>query len=238
MVSIVVPAYNEQEIIEYFIHDLEKKISLSQPWELVVVDDGSSDRTGEILDTLARTYGNICVLHHEQNRNIGGALRSGFSAANGDIIVTMDADMTHPPELVIDLVDELRNYDVCAASRFIERGRMINVPSYRVHISRFANLFFRILFLSPLKDNTTGFKAYKAHVLKSIVLHEKGFPIQLEIVTCLLMKGASFTEISLVLTNRELGSSKLNYFKVIPDYVLCILRLFAGRWLHALGILR
>jgi dolichol-phosphate mannosyltransferase len=138
--------------------------------------------------------------------------------------------MTHPPELMAEMLKALRHSDVCVASRFIRGGGMLNVPLHRVIISRLANILYQILFLSPVKDNTSGYKAYRAAFLRSIEIEEKGFAVQLEIVTKLLRKKARFTEIPFVLANRELGTSKLRYLKAIPHYISRVIRLLFIRW--------
>jgi dolichol-phosphate mannosyltransferase len=143
----------------------------------------------------------------------------------------MDADMTHPPHLMREMVDALRNCDVCVASRFVGNGGMVNVPWYRVLISRFANVVYQILFLSPVKDNTTGYKAYRSGVIKSVDIQETGFAVQLEIMTKLLKKNARFAEIPFELINRKLGTSKLRYLKAIPHYLRHVLHLLSIRWL-------
>lgn len=231
MITVVIPAYNEEEVIKKLIEDLEEKISVNQALEILVVDDGSTDHTGKILDQLSRVYQNLRIVHHQVNQSLGGALRTGIRAATGDIIVTLDADMTHPPELMAKMVESLRDNDVCVASRFVRGGGMVNVPRYRVVISRLANSAYRFLFHSPVMDNTTGYKAYRAELLKSIEIEESGFAVQLEIVTKLLRKKARFTEVPFLLTNRKLGRSKLRYLRAIPHYVTRVMQLLLVRWL-------
>jgi dolichol-phosphate mannosyltransferase len=230
MITVVIPAYNEEEVISKLIEDLEEKISVNQELEILVVDDGSTDHTGEILDRLSHEYRNLRVIHHKVNQNLGGALRTGIHAARGDVIVTLDADMTHPPELMEKMVETLRDFDVCVASRFVRGGGMVNVPRYRVVVSRIANIAYQFLFHSPVKDNTTGYKAYRVELLKSIEIEEPGFSVQLEIVTKLLRKRARFYEVPFLLTNRKLGSSKLRYLKAIPHYVRRVMQLLLIRW--------
>lgn len=230
MITVVIPAYNEEEVIKKLIEDLEEKISVNQALEILVVNDGSTDHTGEILNQLSRRYKNLRVIHHQVNQSLGGALRTGIHAASGDIIVTLDADMTHPPELMAKMAETLRDYDVCVASRFVQGGGMVNVPRYRVVISRIANTVYRFLFHSPIRDNTTGYKAYRAELIKSIEIEELGFAVQLEIVAKLLRKRAKFNEVPFLLTNRKLGSSKLRYLSAIPHYVKRVMLLFLVRW--------
>ena len=231
MVSVVVPAYNEEDVIEQCITSIVQNAPGEQEWEIIVVDDGSRDRTPEILATLCTRFPNLRVVTHRVNKNLGSALRSGIENARGDIIVTMDSDLTHPPELIWPMIESLTSFDVCVASRFIPGGGMRNVPSHRVLISTFANTMFRLLFGSTVWDNTGGFKAYRADVLKSITLDETGFAVQLEIMTKLLRKKARFVELPFLLMNRELGTSKLRYMRAIPKYLKRVLHLLIIRWL-------
>jgi dolichol-phosphate mannosyltransferase len=230
MITVVIPAYNEEEVIKKLIDDLEEKVSVNQELEILAVDDGSTDHTGGILDRLSLEYRNLRVIHHRVNQNLGGALRTGIHEASGDLIVTLDADMTHPPELMAKMVETLRDYDVCVASRFVRGGGMVNVPRHRVVISQFANILYQFLFRSPIKDNTTGYKAYRAELIRSIEIEEPGFAVQLEIMTKLLRKRVRFNEVPFLLTNRKLGSSKLRYLSAIPHYVKRVMLLFLVRW--------
>jgi len=230
MISIIVPAYNEEGCIEQFVREIERAIQIDEEWECIIVNDGSIDHTGQILDRLAKEFGNLHIIHHAVNRNIGGALKTGIEAARGRIIITMDADLTHVPTFVPKLVKGSEHADVCIASRFVKGGGMEGVPLYRTLLSRIANVGFRILFFSPVRDNTGGFKAYRAELLKSLDIQERGYVVQLEIVTKLLRRRASFKEIPYVLPCRTVGVSKLRYLKVIPQYLRSIFKLFIYRW--------
>ncbi|MBI2069777.1 MAG: glycosyltransferase [Elusimicrobia bacterium] len=230
MISLLAPAYNEEDVIREFVRSIYAKVSLQEDWELIIVDDGSMDRTGAILKELAGEHPNLRVVTHARNQNLGGALKSGIAAAKGRIIVTMDADCAHPPELIGAMTAALANADVCAASRFVPGGGMLRVPIHRRAMSRLANFLYRVFFLSPVKDNTGGFKAYNASLLKSVAIEEHGFAVQLEIMTKLIANKARFTEIPFVLTNRDLGISKLNYVTAVPGYLKRVLILLIQRW--------
>ncbi len=231
MVSVVVPAYNEEDVIEQCVTSIVRNVPADQEWEIIVVDDGSRDRTPLILSTLSTRFPNLRVITHPENRNLGGALQTGIANARGDVIVTMDSDLTHPPELIAPMIDSLKPFDVCVASRFVPGGGMENVPPHRVLISKFANTMYRWLFHSSVRDNTGGFKAYRADILKSISIDETGFAVQIEIMTKLLRKKARLVEIPFLLVNRELGESKLRYMRAIPKYLKRVLHLLAIRWL-------
>lgn len=229
MISLLAPAYNEEDVIREFVASL-MGLSLQEDWELVIVNDGSTDKTGAILSELSGTCPNLRVVTHKKNKNLGGALKSGFAVARGRAIVTMDADMTHPPALIGHMVAQLQDNDVCIASRYVTGGGMKGVPLHRRFMSRLANILYRLLFLSPVWDNTGGFRAYRAQAIRDFVIEERGFVVQLEIMTKLLKRKARFKEIPFVLKNRDLGFSKLNYLQTLPVYVGRVWRLLALRW--------
>jgi dolichol-phosphate mannosyltransferase len=230
MISIIAPAYNEAEGIEQFVREMERAVQLKEEWECIIVNDGSHDKTGELLDKLTEEFRCLRVIHHTVNRGIGGALKTGIEAARGQIIITMDADLTHAPAFIANLVAGSQNADVCVASRFVKGGGMEGVPFYRVLLSKIANWGYRLLFFSPVQDNTGGFKAYRAELLKTLDVQERGYVVQLEIMTKLLRRHASFEEIPYILTSRTIGVSKLQYLKVIPQYLRSIAKLFLYRW--------
>ena len=231
MITILIPAYNEEAIIEKCIHKIIKDVYLKEGYELLVVNDGSKDKTREILGKLLKKYKRLRVINHAINKGLGAALRTGFKNAKGRIIVTMDSDLTHPPYMINQLISKLTpDTDVVLASRYVKGGGMKNVPLYRVIISIFANKFFAIILGTKVKDITSGFKAYRSEVIKSIETKEKNFEVQLEIMVRLIKKHARFKEIPLVLVNREEGESKFNFFNAIPKYALNIIKLFIIKW--------
>lgn len=231
LISIIVPAFNEEDVIADFIHDLEKKVHLKPTWELVIVNDGSSDKTAEIVNTLARKYQNIRLVTHEVNKGLGAAIATGIQSAAGEVIVHMDADMTHPPELIPALVKAVQQgADAALASRYVAGGGMENVPGWRVALSVAANTCFRIFLGLPVKDTTSGFRAYKASTVKPIRIERPGFAVQLEMSTKLAKRKARMVEIGFILVNRKQGSSKFRFFKMIPKYFVNILGLFWYRW--------
>ncbi len=226
MISIIAPAYNEQETIRDFI-DTFKKIGdfKNLDYELIIVNDGSKDNTFNILKELKERDKQLRIKNHKTNLGFGAALKTGIEAAKGNIIVTMDSDLTHPPSFVKKLVSylEKNNLDVCVASRYIKGGGMKNVPFYRVVLSRFANLFF-FIFLCPVKDVTSGFKAYSKKI-KEIKIENKDFSVQIEIMTKLAKEKVKFGEIPFILVNREKGQSKFKFLKMLPKYTLNVLKL-------------
>lgn len=231
MISVIVPAYNEEAVIEDLVKAVKKtRIEKKEKYELVIVDDGSIDKTASIVRKLSKKNKKIRLVSYKPNRGLGGALKAGIKAAKGDVIVTMDSDLTHPPELIPRLVEELRktNSDVCAASRYVKDGGMENIPEARIWLSKSANIVLSILF--PLKDVSSGFKAYKADRIKNLKLDHNDFSFQFEIVVKLAKKKAKFCEIPFILRSREKGESKfkpMSYVRYIPSLIkLVSYRLF------------
>ena len=161
---------------------------------------------------------------------IGAALATGFAAIPDGIVVTMDADLSHPLDLLPELVAGCETADACYGSRFVPGGGMVGVPLWRSAISRIANIILRAAYRSPTRDLTTGYRAYRADGVHDLDLVGEGFETQLEITIRLIAAGKTITEVPLVLTTRVAGESKMRYFRLIPPYALMALRLLGLRW--------
>lgn len=227
-VSLVVPAYNEEEVIELF---ATAALAAMEPgWELLIVDDGSTDATPGILRRLAGGDPRVGVVTHDRNRGMGAALATGFRQASGDVIVTMDADLSHPFELVPRLVSACTRADAAYGSRYVPGGGMEGIPWKRAAVSRVANLGLRVVFGTHVRDLTTGFRAYRAEAVRGLPLAGTGFETQLEISVRLAAAGRRIAELPLVLAGRAAGASKMRYAKLVPRYGRMVLRLLAVRW--------
>ncbi len=222
------PAYNEEEVLGRYVGAV---VAVLQPgWELLVIDDGSADNTGDIADRLAATHPQVRVVHHPHNRGLGAALATGFAEAAGDVIVAMDADLSHSPAQIPELVTACAMADAAFASRFVPGGAMEGVPALRRWISRIGNLAFRLVFWSPVHDMTTGFRAYQADVARALTITSSGFEAQLEVAVRLIQRRARIVEVPLRLRTRAAGMSKMRYLSLLPDYARAVLRLLRVRW--------
>ena len=228
-VTILAPAYYEEDAIDQFVNAVMPH--LEDDWEILVVDDGSADSTPQRLEALAAANPRLRVVTHEQNAGIGAALATGFAAIPDGIIVTMDADLSHPLDLLPELVAGCATADACYGSRFVPGGGMVGVPLWRSAISRVANVILRAAYRSPTRDLTTGYRAYRAEAVHGLDLVGEGFETQLEITIRLIAAGKTITEVPLVLTTRVAGESKMRYLSLIPAYGLMSLRLLGLRWL-------
>jgi len=226
--TILVPAYNEALVIRDFVETIAP--SLPPGAELLVVDDGSIDETPHILGELAAGVPALRVVTHEVNRGIGGALATGFASAAGDVIVTMDADLSHPGELVTRLADGCRVADAVYGSRYVAGGGMEGVPGWRMAISRFANAVIRSLLRTSVRDLTTGMRAFRREVVRDLRIDATGFEAQLEITARLLAAGRRIDELPMVLRNRSAGESKMRYLRLAPRYARTLTRMLGVRW--------
>ena len=230
MITLLVPAYNEDAVIERLLRGLRERVQLPEDYEILVVDDGSTDATPGLLDAWSARDSVVRVIHHPRNQGLGAALQTGFHAARGRVIITMDADLTHPPELIGPLAAACDTVDVAVASRYVPGGGMAGVPAWRVAVSRVANTLFQLLFATRLRDITAGFKAYRAERVRGLALVSRGFEVQLEITVRLLKAGATTCELPYTLKNRELGASKMRYLRLLPRYARALAGLFRYRW--------
>jgi dolichol-phosphate mannosyltransferase len=208
IVSIIIPTYNEKEnlpnLVEMIFIELHKN---DLEGEVVVVDDDSPDGTGKIADHLKKKY-NLKVLHRKDKRGLSSAVLDGFEIADGDIIGVMDADFSHPPERIPELVEPIkkRKADMAIGSRYIPGGDIINWTIKRKIVSRGATLIARPL--TKIKDPMSGFFFFKKEVIEGVDLSPKGYKICLEII----VKGnhKKVIEIPYTFRDREIGKSKLN----------------------------
>ncbi len=227
-VTILAPAYQEEAVVGQFVE--AALASLLPSWELLIVDDGSTDGTADTLSRLEEADPRLRVVTHERNRGLGAALASGFAAARGRIVVTVDADLSHPLELIPRLVAACNDADAAFASRFVPGGGMVGVPWLRAWLSRIGNLVFRLLFWTRLRDLTTGLRAYRTDLVRRLGFRAKGFEAQLEISVRLIRRGAHIAEVPLLLKDRAAGTSKMRYLPLIPKYGTTVVRMLWVRW--------
>lgn len=228
-ITILAAAYQEEEVIGPFVGAMAGVLGDGD--ELLIVDDGSTDATPTLLARLSGEHAALRVITHERNRGLGAALATGFAAATGDVVVTMDSDLSHPADLVPALVAACESADAAYASRFVAGGGMEGVPAMRAWISRVSNAVARFLLRVPVRDMTTGFRAYQRQALEALSLRGTGFEAQLEITVRLVDRGARIEELPLMLRTRAAGESKLRYLPLLVPYSGMAIRMAALRWL-------
>jgi len=201
------------------------------PYEIIAIDDGSTDGTADILRKLGKDYP-VVLLVHKQNKGYSAAVRTGLEnaikrATDESVIVTMDADMTHDPCYIPSMIKKISEYDIVIASRYVPGGKQLSVPNYRVILSKSISLLARIVFGIPAKDVTSSYRCFKASLLKKMskkfgenFISSKGFECALEILIKAKNCGARMIEVPFVLDySKKQGRSKMKVAQTIVDYI-------------------
>ena len=218
MLSLIIPTYNEAQNIKKLLEEI-KNILDGKRFEIIIVDDNSPDGTAEI----AREFINLLAIRviKRKKRGLATAVVRGFKEAKGDFIGVIDGDLSHPPAVLLDLLQKIKNYDIAIASRFAEGGNVEKWPINRKVLSKIA--VFLTKPLTKVKDPLSGYFIVKKEVIENANLQPAGYKILLEI----LAKGnyKNFVEIPYVFRNRLFGKSKLN-LKEYFLYLIHILKLY------------
>ena len=204
LLSVVMPAYNERETIEEIIR---RVLAVPVRLELIVVDDASTDGTRDILQELARTLP-ITLLSQPQNRGKGAALRAGFAAVGGDIVVIQDADLEYSPEEYPSLIELIcaGRADVVYGSRFIGRHRAFLFTHYLGN--RVLTGLTNVLYNTMLTDMETCFKAMRVDVLRSMTLRSDRFGIEPELTAKIFKRGYRVYEVPIPYDGRGYEEGK------------------------------
>ena len=206
-VSVVCPFFNESGILEHAIRTLVDRLcTLDVTWELIVVNDGSVDGSGEIAERLAREFPQLRVLGYRYNRGRGHALRTGIAAARGEIVVTTEIDLSWGENIVQELVAEMRAHpetDIVVASPHLPGGGYRNVPAKRVWLSRIGNQVIRACMSNATTMNTGMTRAYRRNVIQSLPLFADGKEFHLEVILKATEFGLHIREIPALLEWKE-----------------------------------
>ena len=243
-VRIVLPAYNEADNLPALLGALQETMADNLlAYEVVVVDDGSRDHTADVVETWAAELP-LVLVRHAVNQGLGATLRDGLQTAleragARDIIVTMDADATHMPGLIVQMVRMIgEGYDVVIASRYRAESRVYGVPPLRRVMSRAASVLMRIVFpIRGVRDFTCGYRAYRADVLQRAVdryhgefVNQEGFQCMVDILLKLRPMRLIFGEVPLLLRyDRKGGLSKMQIGRTARNTLLLLLRRRLGR---------
>lgn len=210
---VVVPTYDE---IDNLAAVLARTRAAVPDLDILVVDDGSPDGTGELADRIAAADPAVHVLHRTSKDGLGRAYLAGFGWAlerGYDAIGEMDADGSHPPERLPALLASLARVDLVIGSRYVPGGRVRGWPWRRLILSRGANAYTRIMLRLPITDATAGFRFYRAEVLRALRLDgvsSAGYCFQVDLAWRSWLAGFRIGEVPIVFTEREYGRSKMD----------------------------
>lgn len=231
---VIVPTYNEIENIQTIYTRIMRATGHA---DLLIIDDGSPDGTGRLADRLAAKNKRVRVLHRAGKLGLGTAVITGFRWAlekGYEVVVTIDADLSHDPAYIPQMLELIGEYDLVIGSRYVKDGGMVNWSLPRLMISLFANFMLKRILGIQQSDCSGGFKAYRAELLRRIgpeKIISRGYVFYVEILYRALKAGARVKEIPIIFVNRGKGKSKLGMNEVV-GYAVNIFRL---RWLTWVG---
>lgn len=234
-IAVVIPTYNERENLPKITAQL---MALPLDLRLLVIEDNSPDGTGQVADELTQQYpGRVSVMHRTGKLGLGTAYISGFKqllATDADAIGQMDADFSHPPEKLLEMITALQDVDIAAGSRYIPGGSLDEKwPFWRKALSGFGNIYARSILGISLKDVTGGFRLWKRQTLEAFPLDEikaNGYVFQVEMAYVAQKLGFRFKEIPIHFNERIYGQSKMN-FRIQIEAALRVWEL-PGRYRH------
>ncbi len=229
-VVVVVPTYNERPNIEALALGI---LSQGRQYQVLIVDDGSPDGTGDLAEALAANHpGRIEVIHRAAKGGLGPAYVAGFRRAleiGPELIAQMDADFSHDPDALPHLVACAQARNLVIGSRYVSGGRVAGWPWWRRVLSRMGGAYARLVLGVPVADLTSGFKVWRPETLASIEidrLRSDGYGFTIEATWRALRLGNSVAEVPIVFTDRVAGASKLSRRIVLEAAVL----VWALRW--------
>jgi dolichol-phosphate mannosyltransferase len=215
---LVIPTYNEAENVERIVRAAGAELDRLLPgdYRLLVVDDNSPDGTGRIADALAAELDRLEVLHRPAKAGLGHAYKAGFARAlegGAEQVIQMDADFSHDPRYLAELLSAAAEADLVLGSRYVEGGGVRDWGALRRLISRGGCLYARTILRTGVRDLTGGFKCIQRRVLETIDLdtvRAEGYVFQIEVTYRALLAGFAVREVPIVFRDRTAGTSKMS----------------------------
>ena len=233
LLSVVIPARDEEDCIASTVEHLHIELRLRNvPHEIIVVDDGSADRTWKILQELAAKFPELHPVQNNSQHGFGAAVVQGLEAMKGDAVVIMMADESDDCRDVVRYWEKLNEgYECVFGSRFMKGGGVIDYPRFKLFLNRLANLFLRILFNIRLNDTTNAFKAYRKTVIDGCrPLISPHFNLTVELPLKAIVRGYSWTVIPITWRNRRHGAAKLKIKEMGSRYLFVCLYVWLEKY--------
>jgi len=220
---VIIPTYNERENLPTLVREI-----LARPlYRVMVVDDQSPDGTGEVADHLAAEFpGRVEVVHRTGKRGLGRSYLDAFGLAirqDVEVICHMDADLSHDPKYLPDLVEAARDHDLVIGSRYLHGVSVVNWPLRRLILSRFANRYVRAITRLSVHDCTSGFRCWRRDALARIPLDRivsDGYSFVVELLFEASRLGCRVAEVPIVFVERRQGTSKMSKAVLIESVIM------------------
>lgn len=235
LISLVVPVYNEADNIGPFLRGVEAEVR--EPHEVLLVYDFPEDTTLPAVAALRPPCPNVRLVPNALGRGVLNALKAGFRASRGDVVVVMMADRSDEPKDVAAMARLVRQgADVVAGSRYVRGGRQVGGPFLKRALSRTAGLSLHLLAGLPVHDATNNFRAYSRRVLDEIPIEgAAGFALALELTLKAHWRGWRLAEVPTTWHDRTAGQSRFRLFAWLPHYLRWYVRAVRHAWLGAGG---
>ena len=234
-VCVVIPTYNEAQNIERIVRAVAVELDRIVPgrYRVLVVDDGSPDGTGQLADRLSQELAPVAVVHRAAKDGLGRAYLAGFAWAlrsGADLVIEMDADFSHDPGYLPDLLAAAEQADLVLGSRYVEGGGVRDWGLARRLISRGGGLYARLILRVQVRDLTGGFKCIRREVLEAIDLNSvsaEGYVFQIEVTYRAHMAGFRIREVPIIFRDRTAGTSKMSA-RIAAEAIWLVPRLRTG----------
>ena len=227
---IIIPTYNEIDNIKPLTEAIFSVVP--KEVEVLIVDDGSPDGTGQLADNLAQANSRIHVLHRPKKMGLGTAYVNGFKwglERPFDALIEMDADFSHDPKYLVKMLELLGNHDVAMGSRWVKGGGTQNWGIGRKVISKGGSFYSRMILSAPIRDFTGGFNGWRRKVLEAVelgTLRSDGYSFQIELKYRAFVRGFKMVEFPIIFEDRKVGKSKMSRKIVIE----ALGRVWGFRW--------
>ena len=217
-ISVVVPAFNEQDNIIDTVERIEA--NLRGEHELIIINDHSTDRTGALVREMIQKYPNLKLVDNLRSRGFANALRTGFDSARNEAVIPVMADLCDDLGTIQEMLARIeQGYDVVCGARYIKGGARLGGPKLKAFLSRFAGRSMHFLVGIPTNDLPNSFKMYRKNVIEIIASRSGGFEISMEMVLKAYFYGFRITEVPTVWRERTKGKSSFKVFKMLPNYL-------------------
>ncbi len=234
--TVIIPCYNEAEgvpALRAALQPVIERLMADGGAEVVFVDDGSTDGTGDLLREAFADAPFVRILAHPRNLGLGAALRTGFQVARGEIVITTDSDGTYPFEEILSMLRFMsEDVDLVTASPYHPGGGIEGVPPWRQLFSFGASSLYRLILSSPVRTYTALFRAYRRRVLEALTIESDGYVAVAEIMAKAIRLGFRVAEYPTTLRVRRFGRSKMKILRTILAHLRLMARLIrssAGR---------
>jgi dolichol-phosphate mannosyltransferase len=232
LLSVVIPAFNEEQNIAHTVQELEAALSVEKiPYELIIVNDNSRDRTAEVVASLMAASPAIRTVNRQAPEGFGRAIRAGLEVVKGEVVVICMADCSDDPRDVVAYYMKIEEgYDCVFGSRFIKGGRVEHYPLAKLIVNRIVNKSIQWLFWCPFNDLTNAFKAYRTHVIRTCGPYRAcHFNVTIEMSLSALIHQYRIAQVPISWRGRTWGSSNLRLREMGRRYLSVLLKALAEK---------